>query len=79
MDRLCDRRWKVAVITHAEDKRLSEIGRSKLFDTPEERWERQISSFSVFLFPVIAHLRTPSPERLYAAPTARQGLGFWFV
>jgi len=26
------------VITHAEDKRLSEIGRSKLFDTPEERW-----------------------------------------
>ena len=38
MDRLCDKRWKVAVITHAEDKRLSEIGRSKLFDTPEERW-----------------------------------------
>ena len=25
-------------VTHAEDKRLSEIGRSKLFDTPEERW-----------------------------------------
>ncbi len=33
------------------------------------RGQRQISSFSVFLFPVIAHLRTPSPERLYAAPT----------
>ena len=38
MNRHCDRRWKVAVITHAEDKRLSEGGRSTLFKNPEARW-----------------------------------------
>ncbi len=38
MNRHCDKRWKVAVITHAEDKRLSEGGRSTLFKTPEARW-----------------------------------------
>jgi hypothetical protein len=38
MNRHCDKRWKVAVITHAEDKRLSESGRLTLFKTPEERW-----------------------------------------
>ena len=39
MDKLCDRKWKVAVITHEEDKRLSKLGRSKLFTTPQSRWK----------------------------------------
>jgi hypothetical protein len=38
MNRVCDKRWKVAVITHAEDKRLSDAGRSTLLETPEARW-----------------------------------------
>jgi hypothetical protein len=38
MNRVCDKRWKVAVVTHAEDKRLSEGGRSTLLETPEARW-----------------------------------------
>jgi hypothetical protein len=38
MNRHCGKRWKVAVITHAEDKRVSEVGRSTLFKTPEARW-----------------------------------------
>ena len=35
IDEFCDRKWKVAVITHEEDKRLQ---RSKAYATPEERW-----------------------------------------
>ena len=35
MDKHCDRRWKVAVITLEEDKRLD---RSKLYKSPEARW-----------------------------------------
>ena len=35
---LCRKRWKVAVITHEEDARLSKIGRSSLFNTPDDRW-----------------------------------------
>jgi hypothetical protein len=38
MDLLCERYWKLAVITLEEDARLNKIARSKLFDTPEERW-----------------------------------------
>jgi len=39
MDRLCQERWKVAVITLAEDERLSKLsGRSTLLDTPDARW-----------------------------------------
>jgi hypothetical protein len=38
MNRHCDKRWKAAVITHAEDKRLSEGGRSTLLKTPDARW-----------------------------------------
>lgn len=39
MDRLCHDRWKVAVITLAEDERLSELGgRSTLLDAPDTRW-----------------------------------------
>lgn len=35
LDKLCDKKWKIAVITHEEDKRLA---RSKLFKSPEARW-----------------------------------------
>jgi hypothetical protein len=38
MNRHCDKRWKVAVITHAEDERLSKGGRSILLKTPDSRW-----------------------------------------
>lgn len=38
LDELCDTRWKVAVITHEEDKRLNTVARSRLFNSPEERW-----------------------------------------
>ncbi len=36
MDKLCDTKWKVAVITHEEDARLA---RSKLYKSPEARWK----------------------------------------
>src|SRR5258707_1292733 len=42
MNRHGDKRWKAAVITHAEDKRLSEGGRSTLLKTPDARWAEQI-------------------------------------
>ena len=35
LDDLCDRMWRVAVITHEEDRQLA---RSKACDDPEERW-----------------------------------------
>ena len=35
---LVNRYWKLAVITLQEDKRLNRIARSKMFNTPEERW-----------------------------------------
>ena len=38
LDSLCDTRWKVAVITLEEDRRLGKVARSRLFDSPEERW-----------------------------------------
>ena len=31
-------RWRLAVITLEEDQRLNKIARSKMFNTPEERW-----------------------------------------
>jgi len=39
MDKICDKKWKVAVITHEEDKRLSKLGRSKFFTSPDLRWK----------------------------------------
>jgi hypothetical protein len=36
---LVERYWKLAVITLEEDKRLNSICRSRMFDTPEERWQ----------------------------------------
>ncbi|MEK7134094.1 MAG: hypothetical protein AAB804_03420 [Patescibacteria group bacterium] len=36
MDKHCDRRWKVAVITLEEDRHLN---RSKLYKSPEARWK----------------------------------------
>jgi len=36
MNRLCRKIWKVAIITHAEDKRLA---RSKMYVSPEARWK----------------------------------------
>ncbi|OGI59543.1 hypothetical protein A2814_03370 [Candidatus Nomurabacteria bacterium RIFCSPHIGHO2_01_FULL_38_19] len=36
MDKLCHTKWKVAIITHEEDARLA---RSKLYKSPEARWE----------------------------------------
>ena len=38
MDDHCERKWKVAVITHEEDMRLNKISRTKPFSTPDERW-----------------------------------------
>ncbi len=38
MDKLVARYWKLAVITIDEDLCLNKVARSKMFDTPEERW-----------------------------------------
>ncbi len=37
MDNHCGTLWKVAVITHEEDRRLNMVAK-KIFKTPEERW-----------------------------------------
>ncbi len=39
MDRLVRRYWKLAVITLEEDRRLSKIARSKMYETPDLRWK----------------------------------------
>ena len=39
LDTLCDQRWKIAVITLDEDRRLNRMARSKLYDSPQERWQ----------------------------------------
>lgn len=44
LDDLCDRKWRVAVITHEEDRRLN---RSKACDDPEERWKQAGIDLSV--------------------------------
>jgi hypothetical protein len=38
MQSLVNKHWKLAVITLEEDNRLNKVARSKMFDTPEERW-----------------------------------------
>ena len=38
MNKLVARYWKLAVITIDEDLRLNKVARSRMFDTPEERW-----------------------------------------
>jgi hypothetical protein len=38
MDQTIQDLWKVAVITVEEDRRLNKTARSKLFDSPFERW-----------------------------------------
>jgi hypothetical protein len=38
MLRLIERDYKLAVITLDEDQRLNRIARSKMFETPHERW-----------------------------------------
>ena len=38
LNALVGRYWKLAVISLEEDKRLNKIARSKMYDTPEERW-----------------------------------------
>jgi len=38
MQSLVHKYWKLAVITIPEDQRLNKVSRSKMFDTPEERW-----------------------------------------
>lgn len=38
MQKLVTRYWKLAVITLEEDQRLNRIARSKMYNTPEERW-----------------------------------------
>jgi len=43
MDRLVKKRWKLAVITHEEDRRLA---RSSILKTPEERWREAGIHFS---------------------------------
>jgi hypothetical protein len=37
MDRHCQRKWKIAVITHEEDLRLNKLKR-ETFSSPDERW-----------------------------------------
>lgn len=39
MDKLCNTKWKVAVITHEEDRHLNRFARSKLYKSPEARWQ----------------------------------------
>ena len=36
---LVKKRWKLAAITLEEDERLNSVARSRLFKTPEERWD----------------------------------------
>lgn len=36
---LVERLWKLAVITLDEDRHLNKTARSRMFDTPEERWK----------------------------------------
>src|SRR5690606_1168352 len=38
MSELCNRYWKLAVITVEEDARLNRIARSQAHETPEARW-----------------------------------------
>ncbi len=38
LDNLVQKYWKLAVITIEEDSRLNKIARSKVFDSPEDRW-----------------------------------------
>src|ERR1700730_7358815 len=38
MEDAVQRYYRLAVITLQEDQNLNKIGRSKMFDTPEERW-----------------------------------------
>ena len=38
LENLVQRYWKLAVITIEEDARLNKIARSKVFDSPEDRW-----------------------------------------
>jgi hypothetical protein len=38
MKNLVGRYWKLAVITLEEDRALNKVARSKMFDTPGERW-----------------------------------------
>lgn len=44
---LVSRHWRLAVITLEEDQRLNKIARSKMFDTPEERWAAAGIKFSL--------------------------------
>jgi hypothetical protein len=37
MDRHCDKKWKVAIITQEEDRRLNRLKDTK-FDSPDQRW-----------------------------------------
>jgi hypothetical protein len=46
MDGLCKRKWKIAVITHDEDGRLSKLPRSKIYGSPAKRWEAANIKFS---------------------------------
>ncbi|WP_155802404.1 hypothetical protein [Brevundimonas naejangsanensis] len=45
LDPLIQKRWKLAVITLEEDRRLNRMARSSLFDTPDERWTAAGISF----------------------------------
>lgn len=38
MNDLVDRKWKLAVVTLDEDRRLNKIARDRAFETPEARW-----------------------------------------
>jgi hypothetical protein len=40
MNELVERHWRLAVITLDEDQRLNKVARSKMSDTPEERWKK---------------------------------------
>lgn len=45
LETLIYQRWKLAVITLEEDKRLNRLARSQMFATPDERWASAGISF----------------------------------
>jgi hypothetical protein len=47
MNALVERYWKLAVITLEEDQLLNKLARSKMFESPDERWKAAKIKFSL--------------------------------
>lgn len=74
LDSLIQHRWKLAVITLEEDRRLNRLARSKLFASPDERWAAAEISFHASVEP--PHAATASPTRSFRPDTIRRPLSF---